>query len=107
MICNLSRGTGAQCLVLVFPTVRGFAVLDNKYPETPLPSACDPSRNPAGSGAAARRDGTAVTANAKAAAYFRRAFKPDALGDTFAYRAQWGSRFDFMFRFANDRKRWV
>ena len=33
--------------------------------------------------------------------------QPDNFGDTSAYRAYWGSRFDFMYPFADDRKRWA
>ena len=87
--------------------LRGIAALDHKRNEKHLSNNCNVPEGTSGACVPTPDDGSVATTQAVSSMHRRNTFQSDALGDTSAYEAQWGSRFHFMYQFTNDRKMWV
>jgi peptidoglycan/xylan/chitin deacetylase (PgdA/CDA1 family) len=72
-----------------------------------MPSSSDAPGGHAGASSPARGGGPFAAERAGNNAFAWRSFPSDTLGETAVYRAHWGSRFDFMYPYTNDCKRWV
>ena len=81
--------------------------MDHRHRQEDLPGHGDRLEDRAAAQVPAPEGGPGAAGKTASSAHCWHAFQSDTLGDTSAYTAQWGSRFDFMYAVANDRRMWV